>query len=322
LKKILIDYINKDYSFVVSYISNLEKFKEINHQLGVYVTFPTPQIFFPLKPTSIYGNEIIPITIYVNNYVKPEIFELISWNTKTSYNFNNEIKFDEELNDFFFNKNINNKLRYTKINIISPSNHLADDLWINQSGPKPYIFQFLIDYYYICAIFIWLIISCISSLLAADIAFNDTQFNKKLFFKFGAFNLLSLLGMIIMSYVLRIDIKYTDLKPVEKKFPLKKFIIQTLLLSICFLFLTHHAVQTVEIIFRDMGDAKLPFLLNLLLNKAPVFYFIMFMVANIFFGTISFLFCKNARLASFLTAFTIVFHFLTGLLSYTINNVY
>jgi len=320
-KTILNYYINKDYSFVISYISNLEKFSTIDHQLGIYVTFPTNKMFFPLKPTSIYGNTIIPIKIFALNYVEPELGKL-SIDIKSRYHFNNNIEFGDEFNDFFFNKNINNKLRYTMIEIRSHADRFINDLWINPSGPKPYIFQFLIDYYYLSCLLIWLLLSCISSLLAADIAFNDTQFNKKMFFTFGTFNLLSLLAMIVMAFKLRIDIKYTNIKPIEKNFPFKKFIITTLLLSFCFLFLTHQAVQSFETIFRDMGDAKLPFFINLMLNKVAIFYFIISIVLLQFWGIITFLFCKNPRLASYITTFTIIFHFLIGLLSYTINNVY
>jgi len=321
-KKILNDYINNDYSFVISYVSNLEKFSKIDHQLGIYVTFPTNKIFFPLKPTSIYGNLKIPIKIFALNYVEPEILNNKVFNIKTKYNFNNNIQFGEEFNDFFFNKNINNNLRYTSIEIASAANRLTDDLWIISSGPKPYIFQYMIDYYYISAFLIWVILSCISSSLAAFLAFGDLQINKKMFFIFGAFNLLSLLAIIIMSFILRVDIKYTNLKPINNNFSLKNFIILSILLSICFIYLTFHGVQSFEIIFRDMGDAKLPFLANLMVKDRTLFYVLIYAVSSTFLTALSFSLCKNTRLTVFFTAFTIFFHFLTGMLSYAINNVF
>jgi len=321
-KKLLGNYIDREYSFIASYISNPVLFNQTKPQLGIYVTFPTHKMFFPLLPTSIYNQTEIPIKIYALNYVKPETYNSIASTTKIKYCFNNDIIFGNDFNDFFFNKNYDNNLKYTIIEINSPSNRFLDDLWIGSYAIKPYIFQLFVDYYYFAAIIIWLLISCISSALAACIAYNDTKFNEKLFFKFGVFNLLSLFGFIIMTYALRIDNKFTDLKYVENKLPLKKIIIQTLLLSICFLLLTSFSVRTIESVFSDMGDAKLPFLLNLLINHVTLFYIFMFIVAIIIFGLPSFLYYKNPRLALFIASFTIFFHILTGLLSYTINNVF
>jgi len=321
-KKLLGNYIDREYSFVASYISDPVLFNQMEHQLGIYVTFPTSKMFFPLQPTSIYGQSEIPIKIYALNYVNPETYNSIASTTKIKYCFNNDIIFGNDFNDFFFNKNFDNKLKYTIIEINSPSNRFLDDLWISSYAIKPYIFQLFVDYYYLAAIIIWLLTSCISSTLAACIAFNDTKFNDKLFFKFGVFNLLSLFGVIIMAYVLRIDIKFTDLKNAENKLPLKKIIIQTLLLSICFLILTSFSVRTIVIIFSDMGDAKLPFLLNLLINNVTAFYVLMFIFALFIFGLPSYIYYKNPRLALFITSFTIFFHSLTGLLSHAINNVF
>jgi hypothetical protein len=63
LKSILEGYIGKEYSFVVSWISDVEKFKQestitdrygnLINTIGVFITFPTDKIYFPLKPTSV-----------------------------------------------------------------------------------------------------------------------------------------------------------------------------------------------------------------------------------------------------------------------------
>jgi len=78
-------YIGKDYSFVVSWISS-EKLEELTGgERGIYITFPTSKIYYPLIPTSAYGKKEIPITIRILGYVKPEIYSEIKGYLKTEY---------------------------------------------------------------------------------------------------------------------------------------------------------------------------------------------------------------------------------------------
>jgi len=175
-KKIIQDYIYKDYSFVVSYVSDQQTIDKTYHKLALYMTFTTPKIFFPLKPTSIYNSSIIPINIYVMGYVMPEIFDSIYLFTKYSYKFNNDYKLNDNFDDFLFNESVENKLRFTNITIEGQSNKLTDDLWINTKATKPNILQFLIDHSYIFGYIFFLIVSCVSSLLSGYIIFRKNKF--------------------------------------------------------------------------------------------------------------------------------------------------
>jgi len=74
---IIENYIGKNYSFVISWISDVEQFREkyiieeydFNYwgvdyyepffMLGVSINFTTDKIYYPLKLTSIYGEEEI-----------------------------------------------------------------------------------------------------------------------------------------------------------------------------------------------------------------------------------------------------------------------
>ncbi|MBT4365970.1 hypothetical protein HOD15_00950 [Candidatus Peregrinibacteria bacterium] len=53
--------------------------------LSVYVSFPTEKIFFPLKPTSLYGSTEIPVWIFVKGFAEPDTFESIKPYTDTEY---------------------------------------------------------------------------------------------------------------------------------------------------------------------------------------------------------------------------------------------
>ena len=78
-------YIEKDYSFVVSWIASGTISDESRGQRGVFVNFPTSKIYYPLILTSAYGETELPITIRVLDHVKPEIFPEIKPYTETSY---------------------------------------------------------------------------------------------------------------------------------------------------------------------------------------------------------------------------------------------
>lgn len=78
-------YIGKDYSFVVSWISSGEPQQLISGERGIYIIFPTSEIYYPLLPTSAYGEKVIPITIRILGYVKPKLYSEIRPYLKTEY---------------------------------------------------------------------------------------------------------------------------------------------------------------------------------------------------------------------------------------------
>jgi len=78
-------YIEKEYSFVVAWITSEAINKENKEQRGIFISFPTSKIYYPLVLTSIYGELEIPITIRVLDHVKPAIFSEIESYTEVSY---------------------------------------------------------------------------------------------------------------------------------------------------------------------------------------------------------------------------------------------
>lgn len=78
-------YIGEDYSFVVSWISSgsLQELK--SQERGVFITFSTPKIFYPLVPTSSYGEKVVPISIRVLGGAKPNIYSEIKPYSETNY---------------------------------------------------------------------------------------------------------------------------------------------------------------------------------------------------------------------------------------------
>lgn len=194
----------------------------INYNRGVFVSFPTDKIYFPLQPTSVYGSETIPITIKVVGFVSPVIFQDIKSYAEVKYYLGDNIDLQ---NQKFLSQNPA-ELKYTKIEINSPSKLFTDDLWINSQAPtKVYYDQFFAKHPYIPGLILFMIISMISSLAAGITVFKDFR-NKKGILKFtlfGLFNFLTLIGFVIATVFLKTKIIRPEDQPLFDKLKKKGY---------------------------------------------------------------------------------------------------
>jgi len=196
---VLDNYIGKEYSFVASWITPSENIAST--QKGIFVTFPTEDIYYPMLPTSVYGSKIVPTTIRVIGHVSPKIFKDIKGYTKIEYYIHNSASFIDPLDDSedFYNKQTQD-IKYTKIEINAPSKFLTDDLWISRSAPiKTYYSTFLAKHPVIITILLLVISSLISGILAGWIAFKRLRKNTLKLGLIGLSNCLSLIGLLITT---------------------------------------------------------------------------------------------------------------------------
>jgi len=209
------DYIGKDYSFVVSWISDIEKYKQETggNTLGVKTIFPTDELYYPLKLTSIYGNRAVPIFIYVFGHVSPNIYRGIKGKTKIDYYAGN--------------------VRYTKIRINSLANSLTRDLWISRRTPVDILFTDLILINPIVfMIIIFATCSIAASIISGHFVFKGSVSLKKFIF-LGLCNFFTLLGFLIAVYLI---IKEKGKKINRLLVGVFVLTILTLLLSIYFMY--------------------------------------------------------------------------------------
>ena len=231
---VLDNYIGKEYSFVVSWMDYLNGSK----QKGVFISFPTEKIYFPLMPTSVYGEKIVPASIRVIGYVSPEIFTDIKEYTSVEYYkedfvglsddslgmfYGELLERNKEFKDLEMEKDTNtwgrvfwpgnksiyknsiNDLKYTKIEINAPSEVFTDDLWIKDKAPlKTYFLNFIIEYQTIVYILMMLFISFLVGAFAGIFIFTEHR-NLRGVFKFGflgMFNIFTIIGLwIAMQFV-------------------------------------------------------------------------------------------------------------------------
>ncbi len=184
----------------------------LSKQKGVFVTFPIKDIYFPLLPTSVYGEKIVPATIRVFGYVSPEIFSDIKNYTKVSYYEWNSPYFDNDLEKFVgkfykgskYSYSVENFLslyeflNYTKIEINAPSKFLTNDLWISNHAPiKTYYSNFIADYSIFIGIILFILSSVLAGILAGLLVFKNLRNNFKKLGVIGLSNCLTIFALII-----------------------------------------------------------------------------------------------------------------------------
>lgn len=197
-------YIGQDYSFVVVYISDIAAYslaKENNYDsgemIGSFVKFPTDTMYYPLKPTRVYGDRQIPVLLYVTGHVTPEIYDDIRTGTTVSYYTQNEYHTGEGLETFFNGKESITNLEYTKIKINTPSDDFFEDLWINDEEPfglalkKTYIGNFAL-----LGVLFYLLFSMMASLLAGILWLREKPVPRSKMLLHGLWNALTLIGFI------------------------------------------------------------------------------------------------------------------------------
>lgn len=200
------NYIGQDYSFVISWLNtnptqnsavNLNSPFNPRKQKGLFVTFPTKKIFFPLIPTSVYGSTVVPATIRIVGYLSPEIFSDIKPFTKTSYYYDENAN---QLSDQLFSQSPDH-FGYTKIEINAPSKLFTKDLWISQwPNLIAYYHHFVAFYSFWFGFVVLLIISFATAMLVNFLLFKSRSI--KMGYMFGFANIFSIIvpGIMMIFY--------------------------------------------------------------------------------------------------------------------------
>ncbi|MFA5995081.1 MAG: hypothetical protein WCW27_00885 [Patescibacteria group bacterium] len=205
------------------------------NQKGVFVTFPTKELYFPLLPTSVYGSKTIPASIKVIGHVTPKIFQDIKYYTTTNYYINGNIDSAGDLKNFYNGVDIN--IKYTKIDINAPAKFFTDDLWLRTRAPaKTYIATFFINNSgFVISVFLTLS-SMLAGILAGLISFKYLRRQPIKLGLIGLANLLSLFGLLVTIIFVGTKNKNLNVEPIITTFKqqgyLKKKIAATILFII------------------------------------------------------------------------------------------
>ncbi len=239
---IVVDYLRQNKDFAYKEIAEEKLIPQADiEQRGVFVTFPTKNIYFPLIPTSVYGSKIIPAIIKVIGYVSPRIFDDIKTYTNVEYYFYNHSVRNDDLKNFYGHNNVN---KYTKIEINAPSKFLTKDLWMDNKAPiKTYYTEFIAKHPILITILMGALISILSGVLSGWILFKNLR-KKILKLSFvSLFNFFTIYGLLPAIMLLETKNKDEGVKSLllelkEKGYPWKRrlafvlFFIATPFLSI------------------------------------------------------------------------------------------
>lgn len=186
--------------------------QSLANQRGVFVTFPTKEIYFPLLPTSVYGSKTVPATIRVIGHVTPKVFQDIKNYTKTEYYVDSYANFADDFKNFYNGKNQN--IKYTKIEINSPSKFFTDDLWMKAQAPaKTYYSTFVAKHPIVSAIIMFILSSILAGILAGLIIFKDLRRKPIKLGLIGLSNFLTIIGLIITTVLVGTKNKNESVEP-------------------------------------------------------------------------------------------------------------
>lgn len=187
------DYINKDFSFVVSWINPLG----INSSArGILMTFPTEKIFYPLKPGSAYAGHGMTKTITIVGHVSPKLFSDIKDSTEVKYFYSEG---NTKLAGFFISKI--NGFGFTKVVINAEPQKLTQDLYISSNAPLRIInAQFINLHTFSYGVILLIIISFVSTYLIIRLLFSSSLI-KPNFIDLSIASCLTIIGTIIGSRV-------------------------------------------------------------------------------------------------------------------------
>ena len=200
LKSVVEEYIGENYSFVVSWITNKEEYREGLEEgdIALRVKFSTEKIFYPLKMTSIYGEERIPIHVYVLGRVTPELYEDIEYGS-VNYFISNEYEIPSELSSFFNADGTIKGLKYSRVRIYTESINLGEDLWFSEGvSNRILLADYLAPLTPIINILFFALFSCLASLVAGLVVYRGKVSLKELIF-LGLSNFLTLIGFSIIA---------------------------------------------------------------------------------------------------------------------------
>ena len=203
--------IQENPTIIESDEGNFDKFVERSSiipeqpkQRGVFVTFPTTDLYFPLMPTSVYGSESVPATIRVLGYVTPEIYSSIESYTEVAYYLDPAISIPTDLKNFYSGDLTD--VKYTKIELNTPSKYLVDDLWMKRRAPvATYLTLFFAQYEFGPLAAVLILASLISSILFGMLIFKSLR-NFKGLLKLGLIgilNIFSIAGVMVTTMLVR-----------------------------------------------------------------------------------------------------------------------
>jgi len=225
---LIAEYIGQDYSFIISWISDMEQFRDEGvlqydhstgsyyYELGLYSVFPTDRIFYPMRLTSIYGETVVPMMLQILGHVEPDgsTFDYGKLDIAVRHCVDDHYYVSQGLSEFFTSDartidpygDVMLGVEYTEVVITAPSEQLEADLWmVPASSASLNAQQWIQDNGFVTATMIIIVLSVMTGMIAGIIVFGH---HRPILWKFAALglaNLLTIIGLWLVARRLEIE---------------------------------------------------------------------------------------------------------------------
>ena len=226
--QVIDEYIGEDFSFVLSWVSNVSLFMEsslpqeeydeitdsVYFEFGLFVMFPTEQVYYPMRLTSVYGETVVPMLLQVIGHVEPDgsEFDYGPLGMSVEHMFEGYYPVLPALTPLFTPSGDEGDtmrlrdLKYTQIVIKAPSEELTADLWmVPASSAELDIQSWVIGNAFLAALLIIIGLSAGIGVVAGAIVFVG---HKPVLWKFallGLANFTTIVGLWLISKKLQIE---------------------------------------------------------------------------------------------------------------------
>ena len=138
-------YLSGQYVLVVAWIASqeqlLKEFPEYQEykslvdgrQPCLFVEFATARPYYPLRPTRAYGDQVIPVGLFVAGYVEPHGATALARSLRVSYYDQEELP--EKAPPAFTEGLPSKPFGYTTVSIRAPARDFTEDLWFSPTEP-------------------------------------------------------------------------------------------------------------------------------------------------------------------------------------------
>lgn len=229
---LIAEYIGQNYSFIVSWISDMDQFRDEGvlqydrstesyyYELGLYSVFPTDRIFYPMRLTSIYGETVVPMMLQILGHVEPDAsaFDYRELDIAVRHSVDNHYYVQSGLSEFFASDeqtidpsgDVMLDVEYTEVVIMAPSERLEADLWMVPSSSAALdVQQWIRDNGFIAATMIIIGLSAMTGVIAGAVVFAH---HRPVLWKFAALglaNLLTIVGLWLVARKLEVETTMT-----------------------------------------------------------------------------------------------------------------
>jgi len=213
-RPVLDEYGTDSFSFVVTWISDTgafmresltaREYQDMTPAIGVSVSFPTRRAYFPLRPTSVYGNTEVPIDVYIIGHAIPALYSRLTQDAATSVDYftQTDYRVPEALRTFFSGRAYVRQLHYTHVGIRARSFNLKQDLWFEPGPPRAVTCARLLNGYQLFWVpLLFLLCSCLASTIAGAVVLRRFRLPLLLQACFGLWNFLTLVGLATLAHV-------------------------------------------------------------------------------------------------------------------------